>query len=54
MENVALDKTDLQILKNLQENGRITIKELAQKVHLSPTPVFDRVHRMESSGIIER
>ena len=54
MENQALDKTDLQILKILQENGRITIKELAQKVHLSPTPVFDRVHRMESSGIIER
>ena len=54
MENVVLDKTDLQILKYLQENGRITVKELAQKVHLSPTPVFDRVHRMESSGIIER
>ena len=54
METHQLDKTDLQILKILQENGRITIKELAQKVHLSPTPVFDRVHRMESSGIIER
>ena len=54
MENVQLDKTDLQILKILQENGRITIKELSMKVHLSPTPVFDRVRRMESSGIIER
>lgn len=54
MENTQLDKTDLQILKILQENGRITIKELARKVHLSPTPVFERVHRMESSGIIER
>ena len=49
-----MDKTDLQILKILQENGRITIKELAQKVHLSPTPVFERVRRMESGGIIER
>lgn len=54
MENTQLDKTDLQILKILQENGRITIKELAQKVHLSPTPVFERVRRMESGGIIER
>ena len=49
-----MDRTDIKILKILQENGRITIKELAQKVHLSPTPVFERVHRMEASGVIER
>ena len=54
METLTLDKTDLNILKVLQENGRITVKELAQKVHLSPTPVFERMHRMETSGIIER
>lgn len=54
MENTQLDRTDIKILKILQENGRITIKELAQKVHLSPTPVFERVHRMEASGVIER
>ena len=54
METHELDKTDLQILKILQENGRITIKDLALKVHLSPTPVFERVRRLESSGIIER
>ena len=54
MEAHELDKTDLQILKNLQENGRITIKDLALKVHLSPTPVFERVRRLETSGIIER
>lgn len=54
METHQLDKTDLLILKALQENGRITIKDLALKVHLSPTPVFDRVRRLESSGIIER
>ena len=54
MENAQLDRTDILILKHLQENGRITIKELSQKVHLSPTPVFDRVRRLESSGIIEK
>lgn len=54
METHQLDKTDLQLLKILQENGRISIKELAQRVHLSPTPVFDRVRRLESSGVIER
>lgn len=54
MEPHELDKTDLNILKNLQDNGRITIKDLALKVHLSPTPVFERVRRLENSGIIER
>ena len=54
MESHVLDKTDIRILRILQENGRITVKELAQKVHLSPTPVFDRVRRLESTGIIEK
>ena len=54
METHQLDKTDLQLLKILQENGRSSIKELAQRVHLSPTPVFDRVRRLESTGVIER
>ena len=54
METHQLDKTDLQLLKILQENGRISIKELAQRVHLSPTPVFDRMHRLEAEGYIQR
>ena len=54
METQNLDKTDIQILKVLQENGRITVKELAQRVHLSPTPVFERMRRMETAGLIER
>ena len=49
-----LDKTDILILKALQENGRITVKDLALKVHLSPTPVFDRMHRLEAEGYIQR
>ena len=49
-----LDRTDIQILKNLQDNGRITIKELAMKVHLSTTPVFERMRRLESEGYIQR
>ncbi len=54
MESHTIDKTDLQILRALQENGRITVKELASRVHLSTTPVFDRMRRLEASGIIER
>ena len=36
-----LDKTDLQILRTLQENARLTTKELAARVSLSSTPVFE-------------
>ena len=37
-----LDKVDLQILRTLQENARLTTKELAAQVSLSSTPVFER------------
>ncbi|MER3464939.1 MAG: AsnC family transcriptional regulator [Chitinophagaceae bacterium] len=47
-----LDNKDLEILKHLQQNARITIKELADKVHLSTTPVHERIKRMEESGVI--
>ena len=54
MTTPPLDRTDLQILRILQEDGRITVKELARRVHLSPTPVVDRMRRMDAAGIIER
>ena len=49
-----IDKTDIQILRVLQENARITVKDLALKVHLSPTPVFERLHRLENEGYIRK
>ena len=51
MEN--LDRTDRKILHLLQQDCRITIKELAQKLHLSNTPVYERVKKLERSGIIK-
>jgi DNA-binding Lrp family transcriptional regulator len=50
----ALDDTDLAILRALQQNARMTIKELAEKVHLSATPVHERLRRLERSGIIKQ
>ena len=50
-ENV-LDNVDLQILRALQENARLTTKELAAQVHLSTTPVFERMKRLEREGFI--
>lgn len=49
-----LDETDLRILHILQENSRLTNKELAAMVHLSPTPVFERVKRLEREGYIRK
>ena len=49
-----LDETDLQILKTLQKNAKLTTKELADAVHLTPTPVFERQKRLERQGYIKR
>jgi len=49
----VLDKTDLAILKLLQQNARVTIKEISEKVHLSTTPVHERIRRMEGNGVIK-
>src|ERR1043165_6498209 len=53
-ESPVLDETDISILRLLQQNARMTVKELAEKVHLSPTPVHERVRRMERSGVIKQ
>lgn len=50
----ALDDKDIAILVLLQENARITVKEIADKVHLSTTPVHERIKRMEASGVIKQ
>ena len=52
--NPVPDKKDLAILRLLQENARITIKEISVKVHLSTTPVHERIKRMEESGVIKQ
>lgn len=49
-----LDKYDLRILKLLQENSRLTIKEIASRVNLTTTPVFERIKRLENNGYIRR
>ena len=50
----ALDQKDLAILRLLQHNARITVKEISDKVHLSTTPVHERIKRMEETGVIKQ
>jgi len=52
--NIVLDKTDLIILNLLQQNARVTVKEIAEKVHLSTTPVHERIKRLENTGVIKQ
>jgi len=47
-----LDEKDLLILRMLQENAKMTVREIAARVHLSTTPVHERIKRMEEAGVI--
>ena len=49
-----LDDKDLQLLRLLQKNAKLTVKELAREVSLSPSPVFERVKRLEQEGYVKR
>lgn len=53
-EMPVLDAKDFEILKILQQNARATIKEISEGVHLSTTPVHDRIRRMEEAGVIQQ
>lgn len=53
-ESYKLDEKDVDILRALQQNARLTNKELAAKVHLSTTPTYERVKRLERLGVIKQ
>ena len=52
--HVSLDQKNLAILKLLQHNARITVKEISDKVNLSTTPVYERIKWMEETGVIKQ
>lgn len=51
---MQLDRTDRKILTLMQENGRISNLELAERIGLSATPCSRRVKRLEESGVIRK
>lgn len=53
MKKKNLDRMDVSILKALQNDGRISYVDLAEKVGLSSTPCIERVKRLEKEGYIE-
>ncbi|MDO6564544.1 Lrp/AsnC family transcriptional regulator [Amphritea sp. 1_MG-2023] len=49
---MRLDRKDIAILNQLQNNADITNAELAERVNLSATPCFNRVKKMEELGVL--
>jgi Lrp/AsnC family transcriptional regulator len=49
-----MDKKDLQIIAMLQKNAATPLAQLAQAVHLSPTPCWRRVQRLQEQGVIRK
>lgn len=49
---MKLDRIDIRILHELQKNGRISNVELAEMVHLSPSPCLMRVKKLQQAGYI--
>jgi DNA-binding Lrp family transcriptional regulator len=54
MPSPTLDGIDREILHHLQQDGRVTNADLAERVHLSPSPCLRRVRHLEEEGIIRR
>ncbi len=47
-----MDETDRKILSLLQQDASLSIKEIARQIHLSPTPCWKRIQKLEQTGII--
>lgn len=52
MAQIELDAIDRRILAILQENGRLSNQEIAERVNLSPSPCLRRIRRLEETGVI--
>lgn len=51
-QSTEMDETDWRILAELQQDGRLSYKELGRRVHLSSPAVAERVRRLEAAGVI--
>jgi Lrp/AsnC family leucine-responsive transcriptional regulator len=51
-ESQAIDRIDRRIVDELRRDGRISWRELGERVHLAPSSVADRVRKLEERGLI--
>ena len=52
-ENYSVDEKDLSILRLLQKDAKLSIRDISARINLSPTPTHERIKRMEKQGIIK-
>ena len=50
---LELDAVDIRILNLLQDDSRLSIRQLARTVSLSTTPIHERLKRLEAAGVID-
>ncbi len=50
--NTTLDKIDLQIIHLMQKDAKMKIKEVAAKLNMTNTPIFDRIKKLEKAGVV--
>lgn len=48
----VLDEIDIELLNCLQTDGKLSVRELSKMINLSPTPIHQRLKRLETSGIL--
>ena len=51
---MKLDRTDRAILAELQRDGRLSNRELAERVHLSESACLRRIRALEEAGVVDR
>ena len=51
---IKLDATDKRLLEILQEDSKINVKEVAEQLNLTKTPVYERIKRYEKEGLISK
>lgn len=49
-----LDSVDYQILALLQEDAKLNVNDIAQRLNLTKTPIYDRIKRLEKNGVINK
>lgn len=49
-----MDKVDRQILELLQQNAKLNYKEMAARLNMSKTPIYERIRRLEREGVIDK
>ncbi len=54
MRDLKLDRYDIRILEEIQNDGRISRIELGERINLSPSQCYRRLKLMEDAGLIDR